>query len=158
MPEPVPVPVSVYVEGVFDLFHAGHVEFLRQARLLGDRLIVGLISDADAATYKPAPIMTHAERLAVVRACRHVDRALDVAAPLQTTRAFLDNIGAAFCCHGDDMDETELARWYGDLMPAGRLRVVRYTASVSSRTIIGRIVARARQGTLRPEALLLAGE
>ena len=142
--------VWVYAEGVWDLFHAGHVEFFRQARLLGDRLVVGLMSDADAASYKPRPIMTFAERLAVVRACRHVDRVLEEPAPLQTTRAFLDSIGADFCCHGDDMDEAELARWYGDLMPAGRLRVVRYTPSVSSRSIIERVAKRAREGTLRP--------
>jgi cytidyltransferase-like protein len=144
--------VWVYAEGVCDLFHAGHVEFFRQARLLGDRLIVGLISDADASTYKPAPILTHAERIAVVRACRHVDRVLDEPTPLHTTRVFLDSIGANFCCHGDDMDQNELARWYGDLMPSGRLKVVKYTASISSRAIIERVSDRLLEGSLRRRA------
>tara|TARA_R110002074_G_scaffold86852_8_gene191675 strand:- start:2065 stop:2526 length:462 start_codon:yes stop_codon:yes gene_type:complete len=144
--------VWIYAEGVCDLFHAGHVEFFRQARLLGDRLVVGLISDADTTTYKPAPILNHAERLAVVRACRHVDRVLDVPAPLHTTCAFLDSIGADFCCHGDDMDTKELARWYGDLMPAGRLKVVKYSSAISSRAIIERVSDRLREGTLRRQA------
>ena len=141
--------VWIYAEGVFDLFHAGHVEFFRQARLLGDRLVVGLMSDADAASYKPAPILTHAERLAVVSACRHVDRALSEPAPLQTTCEFLDRIGASVCCHGDDFDQAELTRWYGDLMPAGRLKMVRYTSAVSSRAIVERVAQRLAQGTLR---------
>lgn len=136
------VPVWVYTEGVFDLFHAGHVEFLRQARQLGDHLVVGLVSDADTATYKPPPIMTFAERLAVVRACRHVDRALDTPSPLITTCAFLDTIGAAFCCHGDDFDVATLEKFYGDLIPAGRLKTVRYTPRISSRDIVKRIATR----------------
>jgi cytidyltransferase-like protein len=139
----------VYADAVCDLFHAGHVEFFRQARKLGDRLIVGLVSDSDAATYKPAPIMTHAERVAVVRACRFVDRVLDDAAPLFCNRHFLDGIGAEFACHGDDFTPAEIAHWYADLIPSGRIRMVPYTRSISSRDIIERIAARLRAGSLR---------
>jgi cytidyltransferase-like protein len=135
----------VYADVVCDLFHAGHVEFFRLARALGDRLIVGLVSDADVLPYKPAPIMTHAERLAVVRACRFVDRVLDVPAPLYCTRDFLDSIGAGFACHGDDLPPAEIARWYGDLIPAGRIKVVPYTKGISSRQIVERVASRIRQ-------------
>jgi cytidyltransferase-like protein len=61
---------SVYVDMVGDLFHAGHVRLLRDARALGDRLIVGLLSDETVAAYKRRPIMTLSERAAVVGACR----------------------------------------------------------------------------------------
>lgn len=139
----------IYVDVVCDLFHYGHVEFFRQARLLGDRLIVGVVSDDDAAAYKPAPILTHAERVAVVRSCRFVDRVLDAPAPLFCTRAFLDEIGADYCCHGDDMNPEELARWYDDLIPAGRLKLVPYTSTISSRQIVDRIVRRLQDDSLR---------
>ena len=139
----------VYTEGVFDLFHAGHVEFLRQARQLGDRLVVGLVSDADTASYKPPPILTFAERQAVVRACRHVDRVLNEASPLITTCAFLDEIGAMFCCHGDDFNAANLAKFYGDLIPAGRLKTVKYSADISSRDIVRRIAARLKGDGVR---------
>src|SRR5215470_15634139 len=139
----------VYADAVCDLFHAGHVAFFRQARLLGDRLIVGLVSDEDAATYKPAPIMSFAERLSVVRACRYVDRALDEPAPLHCTRDFLDSIGADFACHGDDFSPTEIAHWYANLMPSGRIKTVVYTRSISSRELIERIATRLRAGSLR---------
>src|SRR5579872_416002 len=114
--------VWVYADVVCDLFHPGHVEFLRQARLLGDKLVVGVVGDEDVATYKPPPIMSFAERVAVLEACRHVDRVLPDPAPLHCTRVFLAEIGADFCCHGDDMTADELAFWYADLIGSGLLR------------------------------------
>jgi ethanolamine-phosphate cytidylyltransferase/choline-phosphate cytidylyltransferase len=134
--------VRVYADVVCDLFHAGHVEFFRRARALADELIVGVVADADVATYKPEPIMSFAERLAVVRACRLVDRVLDEPAPLHCSCAFLDRIGADFACHGDDLAADAIAFWYGDLIPAGRIRTVPYTRGISSREIVRRVAAR----------------
>lgn len=144
--------VWIYADVVCDLFHYGHVEFLRLARGLGDRLIVGVVGDVDVASYKPPPIMAYEERVAVVRACRFVDRVLDKPAPLHCTRAFLDEIGARYCCHGDDMSSEELDHWYRDLRPAGRLKLVPYTASISSRQIVGRIVRRMHDADLKSSA------
>jgi len=141
--------VWVYADVVCDLFHAGHVEFFEKARQLGDRLVVGVVSDADVKTYKPAPIMTFPERVAVVRGCRFVDRVLDAPAPLYCSCQFLDGIGAAFACHGDDFPQAEIAHWYADLIPSGRVKVVPYAKGVSSRQVIERVVTRLRAGTLR---------
>ena len=60
----------VYADMVGDLFHHGHVEFLRRARDLGDELVVGVHSDATAESYKRTPVMTMDERVRVVEACR----------------------------------------------------------------------------------------
>ena len=45
----------VYVIGSFDLFHRGHVELLRRARALGDRLIVAINGDDIVEKYKRRP-------------------------------------------------------------------------------------------------------
>jgi rfaE bifunctional protein nucleotidyltransferase chain/domain len=68
----------VFTNGVFDLIHRGHVEYLGTAREQGDRLIVGINSDASVRRLKGAerPIVPEADRLAVVRALRSVDRAV----------------------------------------------------------------------------------
>ncbi len=137
--------VWVYVDVVCDLFHPGHVAFFRQARALGDRLIVGLVGDDAVATYKPRPIMTTAERAAVVGACRYVDRVIPDA-PLYCTRAHLDVIGADFVVHGDDFPPEELAHWYKDVIATDRLRTVPYTHTISSREIIKRVTQRLREG------------
>ena len=141
-------PVWIYADVVCDLFHFGHVEFFRHARALGDHLIVGLVGDADVERYKPAPVMTFRERLAVVRECRFVDRVLEEPAPLHCTRKFLDEIGADFCCHGNDMTADELEHWYHDIIPANQLKVVPYTFEISSRQIIDRIARRVRDGAV----------
>jgi cytidyltransferase-like protein len=61
----------VYVDMVGDLFHMGHVEFLRSARAFGDWLVAGVLSDEVVASYKRMRIMTLAERVAVIAACRY---------------------------------------------------------------------------------------
>lgn len=142
-------PVWVYVDGVFDMFHIGHVRLFEKARSFGDRLVVGLHSDADVATYKPAPILTFAERLEMVRACRLVDRVIEHPVPLHVTPAELDSYGATYVCHGDDMSQEQLDYWYGELVPLGRLKVATYTAGISSRDIVARVADRLKAGTLR---------
>jgi cytidyltransferase-like protein len=42
----------VFTNGVFDLLHRGHAEYLEEARAMGDRLVVGLNSDASVARLK----------------------------------------------------------------------------------------------------------
>jgi cytidyltransferase-like protein len=140
--------VWVYAPGVCDLFHPGHAEFFRRARALGDRLIAGVASDETAAAYKPRPILSMDERLAVVAACRYVDRVLPDAPP-RCDPACLDRIGADFAVHGDDITEQELERAFPGLMAAGRMKLIPYTATISSRAIIDRVAARLREGTLR---------
>ena len=66
-----------YTTGTFDLFHSGHVEFLRKAKSLCDRLIVGVTSDElGLQEKKRKPIISITDRLTVVQACRYVDLAV----------------------------------------------------------------------------------
>ncbi|WP_374013914.1 adenylyltransferase/cytidyltransferase family protein [Pseudoxanthomonas koreensis] len=59
--------------GTFDLLHVGHVNLLRRARALGDRLVVGLSSDAFNALKKKQATQCYADRETVLRAIRYVD-------------------------------------------------------------------------------------
>ena len=59
---------------VADLFHYGHVNFLRQASQQGDFLLVGIHSDEAVMSYKRTPILSMAERVASVEGCRYVDK------------------------------------------------------------------------------------
>ncbi len=66
----------VFTNGVFDLLHRGHVEYLAEARALGDRLVVGVNSDASARRLgkgSDRPLVAAADRVAVLTGLRSVD-------------------------------------------------------------------------------------
>jgi glycerol-3-phosphate cytidylyltransferase len=65
-----------YTTGVFDLFHIGHVNLLRNARALCDKLIVGVTIDELVAYKNKRAVIPFAERIEVVRACRYTDVAI----------------------------------------------------------------------------------
>lgn len=54
--------VRVYMDGCFDMMHYGHANALRQARALGDELVVGVVSDAEIIKNKGPPVMSMDER------------------------------------------------------------------------------------------------
>jgi glycerol-3-phosphate cytidylyltransferase len=63
-----------YTTGVFDLFHVGHLNLLRKARLECDFLIVGVTTDELCESAKSKkPIIPFAERMAIVEGIRYVD-------------------------------------------------------------------------------------
>jgi len=68
----------VFTNGVFDLLHRGHAEYLEQARSMGHRLVVGVNSDASVRRLKgPArPLVPEAERAELVEALACVDLAV----------------------------------------------------------------------------------
>ena len=62
-----------YTTGVFDLFHIGHVNLLRNARSICEKLVVGVSTDELAQYKNKIPVIPFLERIEVVRACRYVD-------------------------------------------------------------------------------------
>jgi cytidyltransferase-like protein len=128
----------VYADMVADLFHAGHVEFLRRAREFGDELVVGIHSDETVAGYKRPTVMTMEERLQVVAACRHVDQVIRDA-PLIVTRDWIDGYRIDLVVHGDDLPEETLMLMYGVPHELGILRLVPYTGGISTSDVIERV-------------------
>ena len=72
----------VFTNGCFDLLHIGHVRFLREARALGDCLVVGLNSDASVKNIKPGrPFIPESQRAEVLAALACVDHVVIFDAP-----------------------------------------------------------------------------
>ena len=128
----------VYVDMVGDLFHAGHVELLRQARSFGDWVVVGVLSDEVVAAYKRRPIMTLDERVAVISACRYVDEVVPNAPDVVTTE-FLAEHDISLVVHGDDISNDAVDSLYGDVAAAGKLRLVPREPGISTTEIIRRV-------------------
>jgi glycerol-3-phosphate cytidylyltransferase len=63
----------IYTGGSFDLFHAGHVEFLKRCATFG-QVTVALNTDEFIAEYKKKPpVMSYVERASVLEACRYIN-------------------------------------------------------------------------------------
>lgn len=95
-------PRRIYIDGIFDLFHRGHVECLRKAKefLNGPvELIVGVISDADATSYKRPPIYNEEDRYVIIRSICYVDEVI-MGAPLIMTKEFVDRHRIDCIVHG----------------------------------------------------------
>ena len=62
-----------YTSGVYDLFHVGHLNLLRNAANMCDQLIVGVSTDELVAYKNKKAVIPHSERMEIVRHIRGVD-------------------------------------------------------------------------------------
>lgn len=67
---------NIITYGTFDLFHYGHFLLLKRAKQLGDRLIVGVSSDAFCETKGKQTILPEALRIDMVKSLRFVDEVI----------------------------------------------------------------------------------
>jgi len=81
--------IIVYCYLCGDILHKGHIEYLKNARALGDKLIVGVLTDAAIMEKKPKPTMSFDERFDLVRSLKWVDVVV-----AQNTYSPLDNVMA----------------------------------------------------------------
>ena len=68
---------TVITYGTFDVLHAGHINLLKRARALGDRLIVALSSDAFNTGKHKSALLNYANRKAVLESIRYVDMVIE---------------------------------------------------------------------------------
>jgi len=133
----------VFTNGVFDLLHRGHVEYLEEARALGDRLVVGLNTDASVRRLKgpSRPIVGEGDRVALVSALACVDLALlfDDDTPLRLIEAVQPDV----LVKGGDYAVADIVG--RDVVEArgGRVMTVALRPGLSTSEIVRRI----REGT-----------
>ena len=97
--------VRVWCDGCYDMVHYGHANSLRQAKAMGDYLIVGIHTDSEITKNKGPPVFSQEERYKMVRAIKWVDEVIE-AAPYVTTVEELDEYSCDFCVHGNDITMT----------------------------------------------------
>ena len=127
--------IRVYADMVADLFHYGHVEFLRQVSALGDYVLVGVNADDVAEAHKRRPVQTMEERIASVAACPYVDEVIPNA-PWVFDPIWIEKYDIDLVAHGDDYSDEQRRRMYKVPIEMGIFRTVAYTKSVSTTEII----------------------
>lgn len=138
------MPVRVYMDGCFDMMHYGHANALRQAKALGDELVVGLIPDKEILRCKGPPVMNDEERYTLVEAVKWVDEIIrDV--PYDLSPEFIQDLFTKhridYIVHGDDPcllpDGTDA---YAHAKKLGRYIMVKRTEGISTTDIVGRML------------------
>ena len=134
--------VNVYLDMCADLFHWGHVYMLKNAKAMGDRLVVGIHSDETIRSYKRDPIMNMNERIKVVEACKYVDQVVPDA-PLVITEEYLKKHNIDLVNHGHSEEENEKYNFmYKVPYELGMFKRVDYTEGISTSEIIQRLKTR----------------
>ncbi|KAH8251336.1 hypothetical protein KR032_008213, partial [Drosophila birchii] len=124
----------------YDMVHFGHANSLRQAKALGDKVIVGIHTDEEITKHKGPPVFTEEERVKMVKGIKWVDEVV-LGAPYVTTLEVLDRNNCDFCVHGDDITMTaEGVDTYHLVKSANRYKEVRRTAGVSTTDLVGRML------------------
>ena len=130
----------VFTNGVFDIIHRGHVEYLTEAKSLGDVLIVGLNSDSSVKTIKgdKRPIVSQEDRAFVLLNLKPVDYVVifDEANPYNLIKTIVPDV----LVKGSDWDEDKIIG--ADIVKSngGEVKRIDFVENNSSTNIIDKII------------------
>jgi rfaE bifunctional protein nucleotidyltransferase chain/domain len=131
----------VFTNGCFDLIHVGHVRYLREAKALGDVLVVGLNSDDSVRRLKPnRPVIPEAERAEVLAALEMVDYV--TLFHEDTPYELISLLRPDVLVKGGDWKKEDIVG--ADIVPD--VRSLPYVDNISTTGIIERILALPRSG------------
>lgn len=124
-----------YTTGVFDLFHIGHLNLLKNAKSMCDKLIVGVTTD-ELVQYKGKhPFIPFEDRIEIVRSIKYVDAVV----PQYDMDKLLAcrKLGASILFVGDDWYGTEKWEKYEEELADEQIKIIYfpYTKGISSTKI-----------------------
>ncbi len=132
----------VFTNGCFELLHRGHIEYLAQARALGDVLVVGVNSDDSVRRLKGAgrPLVPEADRAAVLSNVRSVDvvTVFDEDTPLELIKALLPGV----LVKGGDYDLDDIVGREVVEKAGGEVHVLPFVEGYSTTAILNRLAGR----------------
>jgi glycerol-3-phosphate cytidylyltransferase len=121
-----------YTAGVYDLFHIGHLNLLKNAKGLCDKLVVGVTVD-ELVEYKgKKPIIPFEERIEIVRSIKYVDTTIPQYDMDKLTMC--KKLGASVMFVGDDWYDTEKWKVYEKEFAQEGIKIIYfpYTKGTSS--------------------------
>ena len=120
--------------------HTGHYNAIRQAKAMGDHLVVGVNSDEDVLKTKGPPVMNQRERVEIIRHCKFVDEVIE-GTPYTPSIELLHQVDCGFYAHGDDpcfnADGVDITK---HLKEAGMCKMFKRTEGVSTTDTTGKLL------------------
>jgi rfaE bifunctional protein nucleotidyltransferase chain/domain len=134
----------VFTNGCFDLLHAGHIRYLRQARAAGDRLVVGLNSDRSVRGLKGEgrPLVNQEDRAELLSALEMVDYIVVFDEP--TPRDLIKSLRPQVLVKGGDWRREQIAGAKEVEADGGRVLIVPLISGRSTSGLIGKIIEQVR--------------
>jgi len=132
----------VYVDGIWDLFHHGHVSFLKKCKERADILIVGVCNDSDSESYKRRPVITMEERIKVLKGCKYVDEIIPSCPCNGLTKEFIEKNKIDLVLHANDYSIDKMNKYYSVPIEMGIFETLNYTQTISTTDIINRLTNR----------------
>jgi rfaE bifunctional protein nucleotidyltransferase chain/domain len=130
----------VFTNGCFDLLHLGHVDYLEQARHLGDALVVGLNTDASVSCLKPGrPIQDETARARILASLAFVNAVVLFGEP--TPLELITLVQPDVLVKGDDYAIESIVGHELVLARGGAVRTVPLVPGYSTSRIVARILA-----------------
>lgn len=128
------MPRTVITFGTFDVFHVGHLRILERAGEHGDRLVVGVSTDALNASKKGRlPVYSESERIEIVAALRCVDKVF-FEESLEQKGEYIRAYGADVLVMGDDWEGR-----FDDLSQLCEIVYLPRTPAISTTEVIEKI-------------------
>ena len=129
----------VFTNGCFDIIHAGHIQYLQEAKALGDILIVGVNSDASVKRLKgnSRPINFEDDRLIVLDALKPVDYVIlfDEDTPFNLIKAIIPDV----LVKGGDWKIEDIIGYDIVTQNGGKVKSLSFKKGISTTEIIKRI-------------------
>ena len=133
---------NIYIDGIYDLFHAGHVTTLKNIKNMRDdvNLIVGVVNDNDAKEYKRLPIINENNRYLMLESCKYVDQVVKNA-PMLVNESFVNEYNIDLIVHSfyNKADQDKQAPYFVEVKRLNKFQVVDYSNNDSTSRIIERI-------------------
>lgn len=133
----------IYVDGVFDMFHRGHLEFFKQIKSIFKdcQLIVGIVSDKNCKSYKRVPIINEEDRYEIVKSIKYVDSIIENC-PLIITKEFISKNNIDLVVHGfsSNEDYNKQYKFFKDIIINNKFKRIEYYNKTSTTNIIKKIL------------------
>ena len=132
---------TVFTNGCFDVLHPGHIDLLERARNLGDRLVVGLNSDASVRALKGPgrPLVPQEERALMLRSLRSVDEVIVFDEP--TPERLIEELAPDVLVKGGDWPVDRIVGAEAVLRRGGRVISLPFRLPYSTTGLVERIAA-----------------
>lgn len=133
----------VYIDGVFDLFHRGHLESFKKAKNIFPNtfLIVGVMSDKEAESYKRQPLINEEDRYEIIRNLKMVDLVVEDC-PLIVDEEFINKYNIDMIVHGfaDKRDADKQKEFFEIANNLNKFQQIEYYSKISTTDIIKKIL------------------